>query len=459
MDVKEVQSPVFQTGQSIESYVGDVLDESPITNLHRRIFGLIASGYFFDIANLVIFGTLVPTMLATGFMTKAQISIVGSATLFGLAIGCAGQGEFTDRFGRKAVYQFNLLLFGVATVASAFAPNYEVLAVLRFVAGVGLGAEQPLCFAYAGEYAPRRNRGRMLALVVFIGGACSWPLSTLFSLTFIHIIGWRGIYGVLGGGALIVFLLRFSLPESPRWLATHGRGEAALMVLTRMGLHKPNPNLMLTSDAASHSTSDPIGIVFSRYPLRVIAGMVCFVAFFGVAIGLGTWLPNMMATSRGMSITKSLTYTLWIAMAYPCASGFMMYGIERFGRKRLSMACFVLAGVAAIAFANAPSNMLLVVAGFWMIFFVQCAGNSMQILVSEVFPTNARATGFGLASGTGRLGTAFIIPTILWIQNGFGVLAVFGAVAALVVVAASFVPLLGPEARGVALDELAPPTG
>jgi putative MFS transporter len=92
-------------------------------------------------------------------------------------------------------------------------------------------------FAYAGEYAPKRNRGRLLSGVYFIGGACSWPISTIFTLLFIHVIGWRGIYVVLGTGALIVFVLRFSLPESPRWLATHGRGDAALEILTRMGLH------------------------------------------------------------------------------------------------------------------------------------------------------------------------------------------------------------------------------
>ena len=91
-----------------------------------------------------------------------------------------------------------------------------------------------------------------------------------------------------------------------------------------------------------------------------------------------------------------------------------------------------------------------------MIFFIQLAGNSMQILISEVFPTSARATGFGIASGAGRLGTAFVIPGILWIQNGFGTGAVFVAVAASLLLAASFVPLLGPEARGRALDELAP---
>jgi MFS family permease len=88
---------------------------------------------------------------------------IGSATLAGLFIGTLGQGEFTDRFGRKAVYQFNLLLFGLATIVAAlppipsigFDPGLWWLIVFRFIAGVGFGAEQPLCFSYTAEYAPK----------------------------------------------------------------------------------------------------------------------------------------------------------------------------------------------------------------------------------------------------------------------------------------------------------------
>ena len=101
----------------------------------------------------------------------------------------------------------------------------------------------------------------------------------------------------------------------------------------------------------------------------------------------------------------------------------------------------------------------LMVAGFIMIFFVQVAGNSMQIFASEVFPTNARASGFGWAAGVGRLATAFIMPTILWVQNGYGLTTVFVCLAILLVIAAGSVTQLGPEARQKGLDEIAPPTG
>ena len=168
--------------QTIEAYVGNALDDAKISPLHRRVVALIAAGYFFDVIDFTIFGSLVPYILSSKFASGAEVALVGSATIFGMFIGTAGQGQFSDRYGRRFIYQFNLLLFGVFTIIGAFAPNVTMLVICRFIAGLGLGAEQPLAFAYAGEYSPKLIRGRILAIVHFIGGACVWPLGTALVL-------------------------------------------------------------------------------------------------------------------------------------------------------------------------------------------------------------------------------------------------------------------------------------
>ena len=447
--------------QTIEGFVGNALDDARISPLHVKVIALIAGGYFFDVIDFTVFGSLVPFLLQSKFATGAQVAAIGSATIFGMFLGTAGQGEFSDRFGRRFIYQFNLLLFGVFTILGALSPSVTLLIVCRFIAGLGLGAEQPLAFAYAGEYAPKRIRGRILAIVHFIGGAMVWPIGTAIVLLFGNVAGtpdyvWRGVWLVAGIGALIIWVLRFALPESPRYLATHGRGEEAIKVLGRLGI--AGPTEPLSTDAASDTKSDPFGVVFKQFPTRVIAGMICFTAFFGIAIGLSAWLPNIMA-GKGFSITKSLQYTLVMNFAVPCASIFMMYSLDKFGRKITSVCTFIAAGVMAIAFANAVTGTELMIVGFIMVFFVQVAGNSMQIFCSEVFPTNARASGFGWSSGVGRLATAFIMPTILWVQNGFGLMTVFVCLAILLFIAAVAVTQLGPEARQKGLDEIAAPTG
>jgi MFS transporter, putative metabolite:H+ symporter len=406
--------------------------------------------------DFTIFGALVPDLLKSGFVNGAQIPWVGSATALGLFVGTLGQGEFTDRFGRKAIYQFNLLLFGLATIGAALAPNFFWLVVGRFLAGVGLGAEQPLCFSYTTEYAPKKIRGRLTAFMQFIGGAWPWPVGVLLTLTLRDSIGWRGIWIIIGIGALIVFVFRFSLPESPRWLATHGQGQRALDILQRMGL-RTVPLETLATDAASDTHSDPFGIVFRKYPRRVIAGMICFMAFFGIALGLGAWLPNILV-ERGFTIAKSLNSIFWMTLAFPCASAFMMFALEKFGRKPTAIAAFVLTGVFGLWWANANSEAMVLGVGFFMIFFTQLAGNSSQIFISEVFPTNARASGFGLSQAAGRLAAFFAIPGFLWLQRGFGLNAVFIAMAVIVAIAAIAVTQVGPEPRGLALDDVAPPT-
>jgi MFS family permease len=127
--------------QTIEAFVGSALDEAKISPLHRRVIALIAAGYFFDVIDFTVFGSLVPYILQSNFASAAEVAAMGSAAIFGMFIGTAGQGEFSDRFGRRFIYQFNLLLFGVFTILGAFAPSVTLLIACRFIAGIGLGAE------------------------------------------------------------------------------------------------------------------------------------------------------------------------------------------------------------------------------------------------------------------------------------------------------------------------------
>ena len=270
------QSAQTTATQTIEAYVGEAMDNATMGPVHWRVLGLVASGYFCDVLDFTIFGALVPDLIHSGFVTQAQVPWIGSITLLGLFVGTLGQGEFTDRFGRKAVYQFNLLLFGLATIIAAlppipsigFDPGLGWLLTFRFLAGVGLGAEQPLCFSYTAEYAPKQIRGRVIALMQFIGGAWPWPIGAIFVFFFRDSLGWRGIWTIVGLLDLVIFVMRYSLPESPRWLATHGQGQRALDLLGRMGL-RTVPLDTLSTDAASDTKSDPFGIIFRAYPRRM----------------------------------------------------------------------------------------------------------------------------------------------------------------------------------------------
>ena len=442
--------------QSIVAYVDTALDDAKIGRIHRRVFAIVTAGLFFDVIDFIILGSLVPDMIRTHFASPTEIGTVGTAQIIGLFIGAIGQGEFTDRLGRKRVYQLSVLLYSLATIAAALAPDPFWLAFGRLIAGIGLGAASPTCFSYVAEYAPKRIRGRATAFMQFIGGACVWPLGTLFALGFRDTIGWRGIWVVIGLGGLVVFALSFALPESPRWLVTHGQGRRALDLLERMGLGSRAAAAQFVMDEATNIHSDPMGVVFRRYKKRIIAAMICFFAFFGAALGLGGWLPNILA-DRGFTITKSLTFTFGMQLSFPLSSLFMMYSLERFGRIRTAVTAFVLAVIMSIAFFYSRSDTIVLVVGFWMNFFIQLAGNSMQIFTSEVFPTNARASGFGLAQSGGRVGAALSFPAI-GLLSTYGLGYVMTGIAAMMAIAAIAVTQIGTETRGRSLDEIAPPT-
>jgi MFS transporter, putative metabolite:H+ symporter len=442
--------------QSIVTWVDTRLDNARLGPIHRRVLALITAGYFFDVIDYIILGSLVPDMVRSHFATPGQIGTVGSATLIGLFFGSIGQGEFTDRFGRKAVFQFAIFLYSVATIAAALAPTVWWLAFGRFIAGIGLGAAQPLCFSYAAEYSPKAIRGRITAFMQFVGGACVWPLGTLLALSLRGTIGWRGVWIVIGICGVVLFFFSFALPESPRWLVTHGQGKRALDLLERMGLGRPAAGEELVADRLADIHSDPIGVVFRRYRGRIIAAMICFIAFFGAATGIGGWLPNILA-QRGFTITKSLTFNFGITLAFPCASLFMMYSLERYGRIRTAVTAFIIATVLAILFYLSQSDIMVLVVGFCMTFFIQLAGNSMQIFTSEVFPSNARASGFGLAQAGGRIGGAVAFP-LIGIVSVYGLGYVMTGIAVMLAIAAYAVTRIGDETRGLALDTIAPIT-
>ena len=444
----------YSVSRSIATYVAEAMDDAPMTSFHWRVVALISAGFFLDLVDIAVFGSVVPDMLSSHFATPSNIALMISSVFLGTLIGSIGQGALTDRFGRKAIYQVNLLIFGSATLASAFSPNYLVFAGVRFVAGIGLGAEVPLCFAYAAEFSPKQIRGRIMAFTHFIGGACSWPCAILFALAFRELIGWRGIFGCVGVAALIVFAFRVTLPELPRWLATHGRGGRALDILKRMGL--PGPSEPLVEDTTNDIRTDPFVVVFRHYRQAIIAAMVAFFSIYCAVYIVGTWLPSLMASDRGFTVTKALTFTFGMTLAYPLSSGFLMYALDRIGRLEVAITGLIAAAVLSLIFWQSTSEPMLLITGFLMFFCMQTGTNAMLIYTAEVFPTNARATGLGIALGLSKIGALVSGYAVVFVQ-AFGTPAVFAVMAGLLVVGAAAVLMIGRETKGMALDKIAPP--
>ena len=190
---------------------GARLDRLPISAFHRRILTLIGIGMFFDGYDVYVAATVLGATLKSGFSTLVQNAQFVSVTFVGMMLGSFLTGFLGDRYGRRFTYQANLIIFGLASLASAFALTMRALILLRGVMGVGLGAELVAGYAAMTEFLPPQVRGRwsgfLNAVVV-----TSLPISALASTLLIPLVGWRIMFVIGGLGALLVWYLRKAMP-------------------------------------------------------------------------------------------------------------------------------------------------------------------------------------------------------------------------------------------------------
>src|SRR2546423_11273009 len=205
---------------------GARLDRLPVSAFHYRIFGLVGAGMFFDGYDLYVAGGVLASAIQTKFSTIPQNLQFISLTFVGMTLGALITGFVGDRFGRRFTYQINLLIFGLASLAAAFAQDMTQLIACRFVQGLGLGAEIVVGYSTLTEFVPPRSRGRWLAFMAFLT-VCGFPLTAILGWLIIPNWGWRPMFIVAGIGSLIVWYLRKNLPESPPWLESQGRTEEA----------------------------------------------------------------------------------------------------------------------------------------------------------------------------------------------------------------------------------------
>lgn len=202
---------------------GARLDRLPICGFHWRILGLIGAGMFLDAFDIYLAGGVLGAVLKQGWSTLEMNAWFVSATFVGMTIGAWLSGILGDRFGRRFSYQFNLAIFGLASLAAAFAPTMAALIAARFVIGIGLGAEIVVGYATLTEFVPASSRGRWIGLLAVITNLSLFA-SSMVGLWVIPTFGWRYMFGIVGVLAMVVWVLRKSMPNLPAgWLRTAAR--------------------------------------------------------------------------------------------------------------------------------------------------------------------------------------------------------------------------------------------
>ncbi|WP_420970487.1 MFS transporter [Bradyrhizobium sp. B120] len=435
------------------------LERLPLTSYQRWIFGIIATAWFFDSMDLAALTFVLGSIRQTFGLSTAETGLLSSMSFLGMFIGAASAGLLADRFGRARVFQVSMIFWGLGSLCCGLSTTATALGASRLLLGFGMGMEFPVAQSMVSEIMPARNRGRYIA---FLEGF--WPLGFIASglLTYfvLQVADWRWVFILQAIPAVFVLVVRRYVPESPRWLASHGyseRAEATVRdiesrVRDRLGSKELPPVVRQAAAPASEVTG--LRTLFSGiYAKRTtMLWTLWFFALLGF-YGLTTWLGALLQ-AKGFPITKSVFYTILISLAG--IPGFLVSAwlVESWGRKATLVMNLLCGAIACHFYGSAADQTQLIIAGLCMQFFLFGMWSALYAYTPELYPTHVRATGTGFASAVGRIGSLIGPYVIGVILPAAGQSGVFALGAGAFVVAALAVLVLGEETRGRTLESI-----
>jgi putative MFS transporter len=441
------------------SSLSERLDRLPFTRRHLRVLTGSGVGWALDAMDVGLISFVIASLAVQWNLEPSQTAWIASIGFVGMAIGATVGGLLADRFGRRQVFAVTLLIYGLATGASALVGGLVALLVLRFLVGLGLGAELPVASTYVSEFAPARMRGRLIVILEAFW-AIGWTAAALIGFLVIpgSDDGWRWAFALGTIPAAYALVIRWGLPESARWLARRGRSAEADAVVRSFeaaaGVVEP-ADIEVRPDAApaaADSARERLAALWSaEFRVRTAClWLVWFCVNFSY-YGAFIWIPSILV-SQGYDLVRSFGFTLIITLAQLPGYAVAAWLIEVWGR-RLTLSVF-LAGsaVSAILFGTAAAEPTVIATGMALSFFNLGAWGALYAVTPEMYPTSLRATGSGWAAGIGRLASIVAPLTVPLLLAAGGAPLLFVVFAAFFAIAAGAAwGLL--DRRGRALDD------
>jgi MFS transporter, putative metabolite:H+ symporter len=445
-----------------EASIGYRLDRVPLSGYHWRLLGLIAAGMYFDSFDIYIAGTVLAAMIHSGESTLKLNALFVSVTFVGMMSGAWLSGVLGDRFGRRFCYQFNLGIYGFASIAAALAPSMYWLIFFRLVMGVGMGAEIVVGYGTLSEFIPATWRGRFGTVLNLIINT-SLFLSTFLGWLIVPHYGWRWMFAIAGCGALVVWFLRKSMPESPRWLVARGKPEEANRIVSSIEAACKVDSASAIAAAAQQSqrggevaTQGRLADLFSRRLLmRTITAITVLVALFIVNFAFVSWIPTFLV-KQGHSISNSLGLTAVMFAGGPVGSLIAFTLAERIGRKWGIVLFSLICAAFGTAYPFAQSEVAITALGFAITACIYVLSSfSVASYVPELFPTELRLRGSGVANTVGRAVSIGVPYAVAAAFTGFGIAGVLTLIVGTLLVQALIVGVLGTETRRRSLESIA----
>ncbi|WP_370673196.1 MFS transporter [Leuconostoc lactis] len=373
----------------------------------KRLLLVVGTAWMIDALDVALLSFMMPLLKAEWILNETQLGLVGAITSVGMMLGALLCGKLSDRFGRRRVLMWTLVLFSLSNLALSFAPNLAWFMVIRFITGVGLGGELPVAAALIADHYTGTKRHQMLVLVDSFW-AYGWIIASLIAFLVIPHFGWRMAALLTASLSLYVWYLRHHLPEdtiTPKQQATPA---------------------FRTLWSPEH-----------RWPLLNIS-LVWFIIML-TYYGIFLWLPSVLVL-RGFSVVRSLGYTLGMSIAQLPGYYLAAYLLTKMNLKKLLSIYLLGTIVASLVFGLAHSTPVILIAGAWLSFFDLGAWGILIALTPSLFPQAIRGTAMGSAQSVGRLGATIGPFLVGWLLDAnFGISGVFGLFVSLLLIAMALI--------------------
>lgn len=463
--------PVIDVDATPRAAIAARIDRLPVTRHLWMLVFLISLGGFFEVYDLIFTGYIAPGMAKSGLLqttTHAFFGFTGiagfiAATFAGLFVGTFGLGWMPDRYGRRAVFTVSLLWYSIGAAIMAFQTTPEGVILWRFITGIGVGVEIITIDSYVTELVPQHMRGRAMAFnqcVMFAAAPVAAMLSYWLVPTKVFgLDGWRVVVLAGSAGAVLVWFIRRAVPESPRWLAMHGRIEQGASIVRKIEaivereagrpLLPPSPII----EQPVHRRASLAELWQPPYRSRLV---ILIVFNFCQAIGyygFANWVPTLLI-GQGITVTKSLLYSFIIAFALPLGPLLAMAVADRIQRKHLIVAGAFAVIVCGLIFGQVKGAVPLIVLGVLISFAGQIISVCYHAYQAELFPTAVRCRANGIVYSASRVGAMMSGFLIAFLLRDFGVSGVFAGITACMLAVAISIGVFGPKTNGLRLEEL-----
>jgi len=440
------------------------LERLPYSSWHVRARVIVGVATFFDAFDALAIAYVLPALIGPWHLTPQRIGLLISVGYVGQLVGAIGFGWLAERIGRLRTTVLTIATYAALSFLCALSWDYTSLFVFRTLQGLGLGGEVPVAAAYINEWAKAKGRGRFVLLyeLIFPVGLVA---AALLGFWIVPTFGWRYMFLIGALPAVLALVLRWLLPESPRWLAAKGRLEEADRILSQVesivsrgGKVALPPVQAMPAVAAAEARTCWGDLFRGIYLSRTLAVWVIWFASYFTTYGMTTWLPTLYRTIFKFPLPQALKYSLLINVAGLAGTAACALLIDWTGRRTWFAMAFAGGGLSlgGLWYVGASDPRTVLLYASVSFFFISSISLAVYLYTPEIYPTRMRALGSSVASAWLRVASAIGPSVVGFTVGSYGLANVFLVFGLIALVGGVIAGLFGTETKGRVLEEVSP---